>query len=312
MSVFNKHFKNNMILQKLLLVIFAGLVLMNSISAQTNPIILWQNGAPGAVGKEPSDIPTITPYLPPEGQATGAAMIVLPGGGYSRLSDIKEGSDVAKWLNSLGITAFVLKYRLGMRYHQPAPLQDAARAMRKVRASAKTWNLDPNRLGILGFSAGGHLASTLGTHFDAGKTDSFDLIEQVSSKPNLMILLYPVITMGEFTHGGSKKNLLDENPTPELVKLYSNELQVTKDTPPTFIVHTMTDATVPVENSLMFAAALRQAGVPFEFHLYERGPHGFGLAPMDPILATWMARCADWLGVHGFTTTAKILPPAPK
>ena len=289
-----------MMLQKFLPVIFAGLVLMTSISAQTNPIILWENGAPGAIGKEPQDIPIITPYLPPTEKATGAAIIVLPGGGYSHLSEIKEGSDVAKWLNSLGITAFVLKYRLGMRYHQPAPWQDASRAMRTVRASAKTWNLDMNRIGILGFSAGGHLASTLGTHFDAGKADATDPIERVSSRPDVQILLYPVITMGEFTHGGSKKNLLDENPSAELVKFYSNELNVTKETPPTFIVHTMTDTVVPVENSLMFVSALRKAGVPFEFHLYERGPHGFGLAPTDPILATWTARCADWLGVHGF------------
>ena len=297
-----------MMLQKILLTIFAGLVLMTSISAQTNPIILWENGAPGAVGKEPPDIPTITPYLPPAEKATGAAIIVLPGGGYSHLSEIKEGSDVAKWLNSLGITAFVLKYRLGMRYHQPAPLQDASRAMRTVRARAKEWNIDTNRIGILGFSAGGHLASTLGTHFDAGKADSTDLIERVSSRPDLEILVYPVITMGEFTHAGSKKNLLDENPAPELVKLYSNELQVTKETPPTFLVHTMTDAAVPVENSLMFISALRKAGVPFEFHLYERGPHGFGLALTNPILATWAARCADWLGVHGFTAAKTPIP----
>jgi len=269
-------------------------------NAQT-PIVLWENGAPNAVGKEAQDIPTLTPFLAPKETATGAAIVVCPGGGYSHLSDIKEGSDVAKWLNSLGISAFVLKYRLGMRYHQPNPLLDAARALRTVRARAKEWNLDEKRIGILGFSAGGHLASTLGTHFDAGKTDAADPIERVSSRPDLMVLIYPVITMGEFTHQGSKKNLLDENPSADLIKLYSNELQVTKETPPTFLAHTMTDATVPVENSLMFLAALRKAGVPFEFHLYEQGPHGFGLAPTNPILATWADRCKDWLGIHGFT-----------
>ena len=157
----------------------------------------------------------------------------------------------------------------------------------------------------MGFSAGGHLASTLGTHFDAGKPDATDEIERVSSRPDLLILIYPVITMGELTHAGSKKNLLGENPTPELIKLYSNELQVTKDTPPVFLVHTMTDSTVPVENSLMFVSALRKAGVPVEFHLYERGLHGFGLAPTNPILASWTQRCADWLGIHGFTTIKK-------
>jgi acetyl esterase/lipase len=232
--------------------------------------------------------------------ATGAVVIVFPGGGYARLSDIKEGSDVAKWLNSLGISAFVLKYRLGMRYHQPNQLLDAARAVRTVRARSKEWNLDADRIGILGFSAGGHLASTLGTHFDAGKPDAKDPLERISSRPDLMVLIYPVITMGDFTHAGSKKNLLGENPTPDLIKLYSNELQVTKETPPTFLVHTMTDAGVPVENSMMFASALRKAGVPFEFHLYEQGPHGFGLAPANPILVSWAARCADWLGLQGF------------
>src|SRR5215204_2341766 len=268
-------------------------------TAQT-PIVLWENGAPNAVGKEPQDIPTITPFLAAKETATGAAIVVCPGGGYSHLSDVKEGSDVAKWLNSLGISAFVLKYRLGMRYHEPNPLLDAARALRTVRSRAKEWNLDEKRIGILGFSAGGHLASTLGTHFDSGKTDATDPIERAGSRPDLMILIYPVITMGEFTHQGSKKNLLGEKPTGDLIKLYSNEQQVTKETPPTFLVHTMTDTAVPVENSLMFLSAVRKVGVPFEFHLYEQGPHGFGLAPTNPILASWADRCADWLALHGF------------
>lgn len=276
-------------------------VLLMSAIAIGQAIPLWPDGAPNAVGKEPLDIPTITPFPSAKENSTGAAVVIFPGGGYARLSDVKEGSDVAKWLNTLGVSAFVVKYRLGMRYHQPNPLLDAARAVRTVRSKAKEWNVDPNRIGILGFSAGGHLASTLGTHFDAGKTDAKDVIDRVSSRPDLMVLIYPVITMGEFTHAGSKKNLLDENPTPELMKLYSNELQITKETPPTFLVHTMTDATVPVENSIMFAASLRKAGVPFEFHLYEQGPHGFGLAPTNPILASWAGRCADWLGLHGFT-----------
>ncbi|PYS89202.1 MAG: alpha/beta hydrolase [Acidobacteria bacterium] len=284
--------------------VLIGFMLLSAMAivgnAQNAPIVLWENGAPNAVGKEPQDIPTITPYLAPKDIATGAAVLVLPGGGYSHLSEVKEGSDVAKWLNSLGVSAFVLKYRLGMLYHQPNQLLDAARAIRTVRARSKDWGVDPNRIAILGFSAGGHLASTLGTHFDAGKPDGKDVIERASSRPDLLILIYPVITMGELTHKGSKLNLLGQNPTPELVKLYSNELQVTKDTPPTFLVHTMTDTAVPVENSMMFAAALRSANVPVEFHLYEQGPHGFGLAPTNPILATWVERCSDWLGLHGF------------
>ncbi|HEY2866645.1 MAG TPA: alpha/beta hydrolase, partial [Pyrinomonadaceae bacterium] len=268
--------------------------------SQSEPIVLWPAGAPNAVGKEPQDIPTITPFLVTQ-DVPRAAVVICPGGGYSHLSDIKEGSDVAKWLNSLGISAFVLKYRLGMRYHQPNQLLDAARAMRTVRANAKQWNIDPKRIGILGFSAGGHLASTLGTHFDAGKPDAADEIDRVSSRPDLMILVYPVITMGDLTHKGSRTNLLGDEASADLIKLYSNELHVTRDTPPTFLVHAVTDPAVPVENSLMFADALRKAGVPFEIHLYERGPHGFGMAPTDPILSTWIKRCADWLGVHGFT-----------
>ncbi|HYJ91752.1 MAG TPA: alpha/beta hydrolase [Pyrinomonadaceae bacterium] len=285
---------------KLMLLSALFLAAINETHAQVKPIELWPNGAPGAVGKEPQDIPTLTRFPAPQQMATGAAMVICPGGGYSHLSDVKEGSDVAKWLNSLGITALVLKYRLGMRYHAPNPLLDAARAVRTVRAHAKQWNIDPNRIGILGFSAGGHLAATLGTHFDAGKPDVSDDIERVSSRPDLMILIYPVITMGEFTHAGSKKYLLGDKPSGDLVKNYSNELWVTKETPPTFLAHAVADPSVPVENSLLFAEALRKAGVPFEMHLYERGSHGFGLAPNDPTLATWTDRCADWLVVHGF------------
>ena len=263
------------------------------------PLVLWPGGAPGAVGNEPGDIPTLTPYLPLKEKATAAAVIVCPGGAYGRLAD-HEGRPVAEWLNSIGITAFVLKYRLGPRYHHPAPLQDAARAIRTVRARAANWNVDPERVGILGFSAGGHLASTIGTHFDKGKADAPDPVERVSSRPNLMILVYPVITMKQQTHAGSKKNLLGPDPAPDLVNLLSNEEHVTKETPPAFLVHTTTDAGVPVENSLVFVMALRKAGVQFELHLYERGPHGFGLGKKDPILATWPGRCSDWLQVHGF------------
>ncbi|MEQ1603264.1 MAG: alpha/beta hydrolase [Pyrinomonadaceae bacterium] len=281
-------------------VIFVLLACFAVTSSAQTAMPLWPDGAPNAVGKEPQDIPTITAFLAPKETATGAAVLVLPGGGYTRLSDVKEGSDVAKWLNSLGISAFVLKYRLGPRYNQPNPLLDAARAMRTIRHRATEWGVDTKRVAILGFSAGGHLASTMGTKYDEGKADAKDEIERVSSRPDAMILLYPVITMGEFTHAGSKKYLLGENSTPELIKLYSNELQVTKDTPPTFIFHTMTDATVPVENAMLFASALRKNGVPFEFHLYEQGPHGVGLAPTNPYLASWAARCADWLVLRGF------------
>jgi acetyl esterase/lipase len=272
--------------------------IVKSQSSSTQPIKLWSNGAPGALGSEPDDVPTLTPFLPSE-KSTGAAVIVCPGGGYTHLAD-HEGGPVAAWLNSIGVTAFVLKYRIGPKYHHPAPLQDAARAVRTVRARAAEWKLDPARIGILGFSAGGHLASTIGTHFDAGNPSAGDPIERVSSRPDLLILIYPVISMGEFTHAGSKKQLIGENASAEMVKLLSNEEQITKQTPPTFLVHTANDAAVPVENSLRFAEQLRKSGVPFELHIYERGPHGFGLGGGDPILSTWPARCADWLRLQGF------------
>jgi acetyl esterase/lipase len=284
--------------------VVAALGSYNSAKA-AEPFPLWPQGAPGALGKEAADVPTLTPYLAPKERATGAAIIVCPGGGYGHLAD-HEGRPVAEWLNSVGVTAFVLKYRLGPRYRHPSMSQDAGRAIRTVRARAAEWGLDPERVGILGFSAGGHLASTAGTHFDMGKPDAADPIERVSSRPSVMILIYPVITMREKTHAGSRRNLLGENPTPELVALLSNEEQVTKETPPAFLVHTMTDTAVPVENALMFVNALRKAGVPFELHLYERGPHGFGLGtargdkPADPILSTWPAHAADWLRLHNF------------
>ncbi len=287
----------------LLALLLSGSSAMGTADNSQEPIILWPNGAPGPVGKEPNDVPTLTPYFPAKEKTTGAAIIVCPGGGYTHLAD-HEGRPVAEWLNNLGITAFVLKYRLGPRNHHPAPLQDAARAIRTVRARATEWNIDPKRIGILGFSAGGHVASTIGTHFDSGKPDASDPIERVSSRPDLMILIYPVITMREFTHAGSRRMLLGDNPSSDLVALLSNEEQVTKETPPAFLVHTANDPAVPVENSLRFAEAMTKAGVPFELNIYERGPHGFGLGGKDPMLSTWPQRCADWLRAHGFISRA--------
>jgi acetyl esterase/lipase len=209
-------------------------------------------------------------------------------------------------LNHYGVACFVLKYRLGSSgYHHPAMLQDAARALRLVRANAVAWKLDPKRIGIMGSSAGGHLASTLLTHFDSGAPDATDLIERESSRPDLGILCYPVISMGEKGHRGSRENLLGTDPSPELIKLLSNELQVTKETPPCFIFHTANDPVVPVENSLEFAAALRRVGVPFDLHIYENGPHGIGLggSPLNPDpakLHPWTRDCIFWLKERGF------------
>ncbi|HLP78284.1 MAG TPA: alpha/beta hydrolase [Candidatus Paceibacterota bacterium] len=266
---------------------------------------LWPDGAPGALGKQPKDIPTLTPFLAPADKATGAAMVICPGGGYQHLAD-HEGSVFAKWLNDHGISAFVLKYRLAPDYHNPSMFQDVSRALRTVRARADEWKIDPKRIGIMGSSAGGHLASTLLTHSDSGDTNATDIIERQSSRPTLGILCYPVITMGKFTHQGSRNNLIGTNPSPELVREFSNELQVTSNTPPTFLWHTYEDRTVPVENSLQFADALRKAGVPFDLHVYQKGGHGQGLGIRQytperiPQMLPWTADCIYWLKQQGF------------
>ena len=277
-----------------------------AVSAQTTNVSLplWPAGAPGALGNADKDIPTLTVYLPAKTAAPTAAIVICPGGGYSGLATDHEGRNYALWLNARGIAGFVLKYRLGSSgYRHPAMLNDAARALRTVRARAGEWGVDPKRIGIMGSSAGGHLASTLLTHFDAGNTNAADAIERVSSRPDLGILCYAVITMGAATHGGSKHNLLGANPAPELVRLLSNELQVTRATPPCFIWHTAADTLVPVENSLDFAAALHRSGVPVELHVPEKGAHGLGLGGKDYNSATllpWTFACADWLKAHGF------------
>ncbi|MGC8886595.1 MAG: alpha/beta hydrolase [Verrucomicrobiia bacterium] len=246
------------------------------------PIPLWETGAPGALGNRDVDIPTITPYLPEPGKATGAAIVICPGGAYAGLAQ-HEGNDYALFLNKSGITCFVLKYRLGTHgYRHPAMLQDAQRAVRLVRSQASRWKIDPEKIGIMGSSAGGHLASTLLTHFDEGNPKATDPVEKFSCRPDLGILCYPVITMGEFTHQGSKTYLLGKNPDPELVKNLSNELQVKSNTPPCFIWHTYEDNAVKVENSLQFAIALRKAGVPFDLHIYQKGAHGMGLKAKPP------------------------------
>jgi acetyl esterase/lipase len=266
------------------------------------PLPLWPQGAPGALGTNDADIPTLTPFPTADTNTTGAALIVCPGGAYAGLA-AHEGQDYALWLNQYGVSAFVLKYRLGSKgYRHPAELQDAARAVRLVRSRAADWHIDPRRVGIMGSSAGGHLASTLLTHYDAGDTNSPDLVERLSSRPDLGILCYPVVTMGEYTHRGSRDNLLGRNPSPDLVKLLSNELQVTKDTPPCFIWQTFEDKTVPVENSLLFAGALRRAGVPFDLHIYQHGGHGLGLGDKPPFAhpLPWAADCLVWLKLQKF------------
>ncbi len=263
---------------------------------------LWPSGAPGALGNASNDVPTLTLYSPTEEKATGASIVVCPGGGYGGLAG-HEGLDYALFLNQHGVTAFVLRYRLGSQgYRHPRMLEDAQRAIRIVRARASEWKLDPRRVGIMGSSAGGHLASTAVTHFDAGKPDAADAIERRSSRPDLGILCYPVITMGPNTHQGSKNNLLGKDPSPELVELLSNEKQVTKETPPCFLWHTAEDKAVKVENSLEFAAALQSHGVPFDLHIYQKGRHGLGLAdkPPFPNPHPWAKDLIFWLKEQGF------------
>jgi acetyl esterase/lipase len=264
------------------------------------PILLWRNGAPGAVGDSPSDKPILTPYLPAQ-NPTHTAIVVCPGGGYAMLAIDKEGTQIAHWLSDRGVAAFVLTYRYGPQNHHPVPLLDAQRAIRYVRSHASEDAIDPDRIGIMGFSAGGHLASTAGTHFDNGNPNATDPTERVSSRPDFMVLAYPVISMQPgVTHNGSLHNLLGEQPSPMLEDELSNETQVTAQTPPTFLFSTTNDETVPVSNSVLFYEALLRAGVPAELHIFEQGSHGSGLAQADPQLRMWPILLQNWLHLHGW------------
>ena len=266
---------------------------------------LWPGSAPGALGEGPKDVPTLTYYPADPAKASGAVIVVCPGGGYGGLAG-HEGGGYAEWLAEQGVAAAVLHYRLGSAgYRHPVMLNDAARAVRMVRHRAAEWKVDPARVGIMGSSAGGHLASTLLTHHDAGKADAADPVDRLSSRPDFGVLCYAVITMGEHTHAGSKRNLLGENPPADLVALLSNERQVTKETPPCFLWHTWEDTAVKVENTLDFATALRANGVPFDLHVYQKGRHGIGLsrgqngaAPGE--VHPWAQDLLVWLRANGW------------
>ena len=278
---------------------------------QPEPIPLWANGAPGAKGDAPEDVPSVQLYQPPADKASGAAIVVCPGGGYGHLAR-HEGHDIAVWLNGIGVTAVVLKYRLGPKYQHPAMMQDALRAIRYTRSKASEWKIDPNRVGVMGFSAGGHLASTAATQFNVGDPNASDPVEKLSSRPDLLILCYPVVTMTDpFAHKGSRRNLLGENPPGQLIDLMSSEKWVTDQTPPTFLFHTGDDSVVPVENSLMFALALRKKKVPYELHVYEHGRHGVGLASDDPTLNTWPRLLENWLRARGFVKQSQRVSETP-
>ncbi|HEY0163281.1 MAG TPA: alpha/beta hydrolase [Edaphobacter sp.] len=269
-------------------------------------VLLWPSGAPGSQGSEDIDKPELTIFLPSIPNPTKTGVVIAPGGGYQHLSMEKEGSDVARWLNSHGVAAFVLRYRLGPRYNHPVELGDAQRAIRLVRAHAAEYGIAEDHLGMWGFSAGGHLTATAGTHFDLGDASSTDPIAQKSSRPDFLILSYPVITMmSPSVHLGSKRNLLGDTPDPALVTLLSNELQVTPKTPPTFLFSTTDDQTVPIANSVMFYEALVRAGVPAEMHIFQHGAHGSGLAPTNPQLSVWTDLLIKWMRERGYAAPAQ-------
>jgi acetyl esterase/lipase len=280
-----------------LLPILSCALLISSLRAQT-VFPLWSGPAPGALGTSEKDVPTLTVFLPDSGTSTRAAVVICPGGGYAHLAIQKEGDNYARFLGMRGVTSFVLKYRLGSDgYRYPAMFEDVARAIRIVRSEADKWGIDPTMIGVVGSSAGGHLASTLLTHYDSGNPKASDPIDRASSKPDFGVLCYPVITMGPMTHEGSKENLLGKNPSPELVELLSNEKHVTPETPPCFLWQTAEDKTVSVQNSIMFAEALARNNVPFEIHVYERGGHGLGLGDQYPFshALPWTGELLRWL-----------------
>jgi acetyl esterase/lipase len=273
---------------------------------KTVEIDLWPDGAPGAQGTDDADRPILTLHTPPAEKKNGCAVIVCPGGGYGGLAMSYEGHEVADWFNTFGVTGFVLRYRHAPRYHHPTPLADVQRAIRTVRTRSGEWGVDPQRIGVMGFSAGGHLASTAGTHFDAGNVHHADEIERASSRPDFLVLCYPVISFTtEFTHKGSLKNLLGDNPDSKLVESLSNEKMVTKETPPTFLFHTSADTGVPPQNSVLFYLALMKAGVPAEMHIYEPGPHGVGLGQKYTALSTWPNLLQGWMDQRQLLKRAK-------
>jgi acetyl esterase/lipase len=265
---------------------------------------LWANGTPGALGTTDDDIPTLAEYLPAS-NPTKTAVVVMPGGGYQHLSMVKEGSDIARWLNAHGVAAYVLRYRLGPKYHNPIELGDAQRAIRTVRAHAAANGIATDHIGVWGFSAGGHLAASSGTMFDTGNASAPDPIDQQSSRPDFMILAYPVITMqAPYVHTGSKKYLLGDDPAQADVDAMSTESRVTAQTPPAFLFTTTDDGTVPVLNSVMFYTALVKAKVPAELHVFQHGAHGSGLAAANPQLNVWPDLLIKWMRERGYAEKA--------
>ncbi len=298
-----------------LLSFFTALLITSNIQAQDQTIKLWPDKIPGATGTNRSNTPVgaegagcidgindpeLNVFLPKKGTANGTAVLICPGGGYRVVCVRKEGYDVAEWLAAQGVTAFVLQYRLpsdaGMKDKTIGPLQDAQRAMRLIRQNAATWNIDTARVGVMGFSAGGHLAATLSNHYNEKVYEQ----QKISARPAFSLLIYPVISFDEkITHMGSRVSLIGNSPSPEKVKHYSNELQVSKNTPPAFLVHATDDTVVPVQNSLRYYEALEKHKVPAELHIYQRGGHGFALG-REGTEKAWPETCLNWLRAGGW------------
>ncbi|MBN1379868.1 MAG: alpha/beta hydrolase [Gammaproteobacteria bacterium] len=281
-----------------------------SVNILAEPIPLWSGDMP-VKSKQPGQeryedervynvrVPEIIPYLAAKNNASGAAVLIFPGGGYEKLSIVKEGKEIANWLNSLGVSAFIVKYRL-QEFGHPAPLMDGLRAIQIVRSKASEWNIDPHKIGVLGFSAGGHLASSVATHYDQRDYLYGDLTS-VAARPDFMILLYPVITFSDpYAHQGSVEALLGEKPAADLIEFYSNEIHVNINTPPTFLMHSSTDESVPMENSMKFYTILRQAKVPVEMHIYQNAEHGFGMREGQGPASEWPALCEQWLRLNRY------------
>ena len=309
---------SNSCLKQTMLALICLIIVTGNLSGQSKVIDLWNGKVPGEIHnagfRETVDSadnwikmrfvtdPRLDMYPAPAEKATGTAVIICPGGGYQALAIEHEGGQVAKWLNSLGITAFVLKYRLPdssiMVNKSIGPMQDGQRAIRIVRRHAKEWGINPGKIGIMGFSAGGHLASTLSTHFNEKVYEPGD---STSARPDFSLLIYPVISMdSSITHWGSRESLLGKKPSPELVKHFSNELQVNRVTPPAFLVQSIDDYTVPVQNSIDYALTMHKFNIPCELHLYQSGGHGYGLGRSVNTESTWPEACRKWLKSRGF------------
>jgi acetyl esterase/lipase len=283
-----------------LMAMFTWLWVYSSVSMAIEPfeiVRLWEGDAPGAIGTEEKDVPTVSVYLPGNQPAPTGAIVICPGGGYGGLAMDHEGHQIAQWANEMGFAGIIVSYRhRGRGYGHPAPMLDAQRAVRLTRSRAPEWNIDPARVGILGFSAGGHLTTTVLTHFDRGDPQAIDPVDQQSCRPDFGVVCYAVIALGrEYTHQGSQRNLLGESASEELIESLSNERQVTADTPPCFVWHTAADQAVPVENSIHFFSALMTAGVPAELHIFPEGRHGIGLGASVPGASQWPKLCEVWL-----------------